>query len=145
MATAADIAEAVKVALAGGSFSQSFTPTREYLPAYDLKDLKTLTVAVVAKSLTDEMVTRGDAQREVRVDIGVMKKLTSLAAETVDPLVALVEEIAQSFRKANLTAGAATAVWLRTEIPDLYLHEHMNEHRQFTSVVTLTYRVVAAT
>ena len=144
MATIAQIAEAVKVALAGGSFNVSFTPAREYLPAYDLEDLADLKVVVVPKGRDESLAGRGVNQTEAQVDIGVMKKLTDLTPATVDPLIALVEEIVAFFRRKNLTADSETAAWIRTENDPLYSTEHMQKFRQFTSVITLTYRLVGS-
>jgi hypothetical protein len=52
-----------------------------------------------------------------------------------------VEEIGLFLRDRRLAACPA-AVWLRTENVPIYAPEHLDELRQFTSVLTLTFRVV---
>jgi len=144
MIVVTDIAEAIKDGLDGETFSLPFTPTREFSPSFDLEELATLRVAVVPRGLEDALAGRGLAQQDVRVDIGVMKKLDDVGPTDVDPLVSLVEEIVEYLRKRDFNADETTACWLRTEVPTLYSHEHLNENRQFTSVVTATYRVITA-
>jgi hypothetical protein len=52
----------------------------------------------------------------------------------------LVQEIADFFRQRRL-AGCPTAVWVKTENAPVYAQEHMNEMRQFTSVLTFSFRI----
>ena len=51
MALATDIADAVVAELAGGAFSQSFTPQRRVLPEHELADLKDLRATVVPAAM----------------------------------------------------------------------------------------------
>jgi hypothetical protein len=53
----------------------------------------------------------------------------------------LVEEIADFFKQRRLDAYPQ-AVWVKTENAPIYAAEHMDELRQFTSVLTLTFRVL---
>jgi hypothetical protein len=55
--------------------------------------------------------------------------------------MALVEEIADFFRLRRLTSYP-DAIWVRTDNVPVYAPEHLEEFRQFTSVLTLTFRVV---
>ena len=58
MALAIDIADAVVTELAGGTFSQVFTPARRVLPQFELADLKNLQVTVVPSSVESEGASR---------------------------------------------------------------------------------------
>jgi hypothetical protein len=55
--------------------------------------------------------------------------------------MALVQEIAEFIRS---TGRFGDASWVRTENVPIYSQEHLAELRQFTSVLTLTLRVIAA-
>ena len=135
------IADAVVADLNGATFSQSFEAKRYYRPVFDLAEMSDLHVSVVPKGVTSEIQSRARTQNDYQVDVAVQKKT---AAETdLDPLMTLVEEIADHFRFKRLTlAGGGEAVWMRTENQPVYAPEHMDELRQFTSVLTLTFRVV---
>jgi len=135
-----DIAEAVKEDLNAGSFSQPFTAERHYQPLFELKDMKTLKVSVVPNGITVNPLGRGQNQYDVKIDVAVMKKFSKDDAAELDPLMLLVEEIADHFRLKRL-AGYAGAMWIRTENVPVYAQEHMEQLRQFTSVLTFTFRM----
>jgi hypothetical protein len=142
MSTIADIAAAVVTELNGHAFGQPFTAQRLYLPVFDLADMTDLHVTVVPKGVSVEPFGRAACQYDYSLDVGVQKKLSSGDAAEIDPLLALVEEIGQFFRNRRLAAYPA-AIWARTEYAHLYAQEHMAQLRQFTSVITLTFRVIA--
>ena len=75
------------------------------------------------------------------IDIAVQQKLDSEQNTTLDPLLALAEEIAEHFRGKRL-AGFTDAVWNKTEFTAMYASEHLEQLRTFTSVVTLTFRII---
>jgi len=141
MSTIADIAEAVVAALNGHTFSPPFTAQRAYRAAFDLKDMKDLHVAVVPKGVEMSTAGRGLAQSDVQIDIGVQKKLAAADNAEIDALMELTQEIAEFVRATRQFGDAA---WVRTENLPIYSQEHLAELRQFTSVLTLTLRVMAA-
>ena len=141
MAVIIDIADAVVAELNGATLSLPLTAERHYRPIFDLKDMKTLHVTVVPKGVEVTPAGRSNNQYDYQVDVAVQKKFAKGDAAELDPLVGLVEEIADFFRLRRLTAQA-TAVWRRTEHPTVYAPEHMDELRQFTSVLTFTFRIV---
>jgi hypothetical protein len=53
----------------------------------------------------------------------------------------LVQEIADRLRFDRL-AGYPLAVWIKTEHTAIYAPEHLDQLRQFTSVLTLTFRAM---
>ncbi len=141
MAILIRIADAVVVALNAASFSQQFTAKRHYRPRFDLAEMRALHVSVVPKGVTSEIQSRSQAAGDYQVDVGVQKRIAEEA--DLDPLMTLVEEVADHFRFARLALpGGEQAVWLRTESDPVYAPEHLDELRQLTSVLTLTFRVV---
>ncbi|MBI5725211.1 MAG: hypothetical protein HZA50_14725 [Planctomycetes bacterium] len=142
-----DIAEAVVSELNAGAFSQAFTAVREWLPRFDLAELKDLHVTVVPKVVSEQPAGRKVCQYEYSVDVGIQKKLTiNNGAEKaeIDSLIVLVEEIAGFFRQRRLSAYP-DAAWVKTEYSHLYVVEHLSQLGQFTSVLTLTFRVFRET
>jgi len=55
--------------------------------------------------------------------------------------VALVEQIADYLRQRPL-GGAPGVLWVRSANDPIYAAEHLAEDRVFTSVLTVTYRVM---
>ena len=141
MAMIADIAGAVVTALNGHTFSQPFTAARAYRPVFDLKEMTDLHVTVVPKGVELTTAGRGLAQSDVQIDIGVQKKLAGGDNAEIDALMGLVQEIAEFVRGTGRFGDAA---WVKTENTPVYSQEHLGELRQFTSVLTLTLRVMTA-
>lgn len=140
MAVITDIADAVVVDLNAGSFSQAFNAERHYLPVFDLDDIKDLRVTVVPKGIAIEATGRNSNQHDVEIDVAVQKKLVKTDATAIDPLMALVEEIADRFRFKRFTSP--DAVWIRTQNEPVYAQEHLDQFRVFTSLLTLTFRII---
>lgn len=136
-----DLANAVKEQLNATAFSLEFTATRSYLPVIDLEDAETLHVTVVPRGRMSQVQSRGKAGREYRIDIGVQKRVTPETLAELDALCGLVEELIEAFegRRAPLYGAA---VCTKIENDPAYWPEHLNELRQFTSVVTLTFITV---
>ena len=140
MATITDIADAVVTELNGHTFSQALTAVRYYRPVFDLGEMQTLHVSVVPKGVTIERADRSRNQYDFAIDVAVQKKFETGDAAELDPLMSLVEEIADFFRLRRLTSYP-DAVWVRTDNVPVYAPEHLEEFRQFTSVLSLTFRV----
>jgi len=141
MAMIADIAGAVVTALNGHTFSQPFTAARAYLPVFDLKDMKDLRVTVVPRGVEMSTAGRGLAASDIQIDVAVQKKLASADNAEIDALMALVQEIAEFIRS---TGRFGDGSWVRTENVPIYSPEHLGELRQFTSVLTLSFKVMTA-
>ncbi len=141
MAIITDIADAVVTELAGGAFSQPVSAVRRVLPVYELADLKDLRVTVVPAAMEISGASRSLSQHDVRVDVGIQKKLGKNLDAEVALLLGLVDEIAEFLKRRPLQA-APWAVWVRTVNEPVYAPDHLSEQRAFTSVLTLTYRVL---
>jgi len=139
--TLVQIADAVATELNGATLSQPFTAQRFYLPVFDLGEMKDLHVSVVPKGVAVQPAGRTLLQHDFSIDVAVQKKAPPEATDTIDGLMMLVEEIAAFFRLRSLTTFPA-GTWIRTEHAPVYSPEHMEQYRQFTSVITLTFRVI---
>ena len=120
-----NVAQAVADMLNGHEFSTPFTAERVALPEFDLAEMQELHVTVVPRQVESETLDRGRDAHDVKVDVAVQKKVASLA----DYLN----------RRPLAEVGA---VWRKTENAPVYSPEHLREMRQFTSVLTVTYRAV---
>ncbi len=138
-ATILDIADAVVTQLNATAFSQPVTAERHYQPQFELSEMTALHVSVVPRSVASKGLDRNRDSFDYRVDVAVQQKLDPTPGN-LDALMALVEEIADHFRSEPLS-GFPQARCTEVENVPVYAVEHLEEFRQFTSVVTLTFRV----
>jgi hypothetical protein len=141
MSEIVQVADAVVAALNAATFSQPVSAERSYLPQFELPEMEDLHVTVVPKTVEITGATRGTGTYDYKIDVAVQKRFQSGDIAELDPLLRLVEEIADHFRFKRLE-GYPSAAWTKTEHPAIYAPEHMENFRQFTSVVTLTFRVL---
>ena len=147
MALVIDIADAVVGLLNGddADFSQDFEAQRRVRPNFELTDLADLRVTVVPKGFEASIASRSLSQYDVQVDVGIQKKLPAGADEDAEvaEMCGLVEEVADFLKGKALEGTGWRAVWAAPAKNDpVYSTEHLAEKRVFTSVLTLTYRVM---
>jgi hypothetical protein len=141
MAVITDIADAVVTEMNGHTFGQAFTAVRTYDTTLPLEDAGTLRVTVVPKALAEEVASRAADQVDYVIDVGVRKKPSQGSNAELDLLVALVEEIRAFFRRRRLTAYPGV-MCVRTPVEPVFAPEHLREYGQFTSILSLTFRMV---
>jgi hypothetical protein len=139
MATIIDIAEAVVAELNAASFSQPVTAARLYTPQFELAEMTTLHVSVVPKGLSSTSLDRSRDTFQYQIDLAVQQKVDQ-ANPPLDVLMGLVEDIADHFRAAAL-ASFPNARCAEVKNEPVYSPEHLMELGQFTSVLTLTFKV----
>ena len=141
MSTLIAIADAVVESLNGASFSQSLTAERHYQPVFDLPEMVDLHVSVVPKSIEVLASSRNQNQHDYAIDVGVQQKV---ADDTeADALMTLAEEIADHFRLGRVqVTGVGSVPVLKVATEPVFAPEHLTEKRLFTSIITLTFRVL---
>lgn len=139
MAIVTDIANAVVDELNAGDFPLAFEATTTLLPSFELKELQTLKVTVVPRSQVFQRANRSQTAREIEIDIGIQKKFSS--DREAEPLLSLVEEIAAHFDGKRLVQFDR-AICSHIANEPVYAPEHIQQYRQFTSILTLTFKVL---
>jgi len=140
MSTITAIADAIAAHVSAGTFLQPVLAVRMFQPAFTLEDLKDLRVSVVPRTLQMTPVTRDSLAIEYVVDVGVQKKLPADNADAeIDELLALVETIADHLRFQRLP-GFPDAAWVGISNEPVVSTEALEQHRVFTSVLSVTYR-----
>jgi len=135
------IADAVVDALNAATLSQPLAAERLYQPVFDLPEMDELHVSVVPKGVKVLASTRNQNQHDYAIDIGVQKRVADDAES--DAMVLLTEEIADHFRLGRVQVDGVGSVPLLTVATDpVFAPEHLTEKRVFTSVITLTFRVL---
>lgn len=142
MKLAATMADAVVARLVGGAYSQAFTPVRRHQPVVTLDSLATLTVSVVPKSVEIVKGTRAKDYYTIAVDVAVQQKVNVDIPSTLDDLMQVVEEIVNRLKFQALADPMADAQPLGITNAPIYDPKHLQEMRVFTSLVTVTYRVL---
>jgi len=134
------IADAIAAHVSAGTFLQPVAAVRMFQPAFTLEDLKGLRVSVVPRTVQMTPVTRDSLAIEYVVDVGVQKKLPADNADAeIDELLALVEAIAEHLRFQRLP-GFPDAAWVGISNEPVVSTEALEQHRVFTSVLSVTYR-----
>lgn len=139
--TVIQIAECVVAEINAGTFSKpNITAQRLYVPDFDLEDMKELKVSVVPREVEYLPLDRVSNKYHATIDVAVQKKFSKGDTKEIDPLVYLVEEIADYFRLKRLDSFVA-ARCIRVENAVLYSTEHWTQLNQFTSLLTLTFEL----
>jgi len=135
------IADAVVESLNAATLSQALTADRHYQPVFDLPEMADLHVSVVPKGIEVLASSRNQNQHDYAIDIGIQKKVADDAE--ADTLMALAEEIADHFRLSRVQiAGVGSVPVLKVATEPVFAPEHLTEKRVFTSIITLTFRVL---
>ena len=98
-------------------------------------------VTVVPSSVVNASASRSQSQQDIAIDVAIQKKPGNEQNASFDPLLALAEEIGELFRAKRL-ATFPLAACIKTEFKTIYAPEHIENLRTFTSVLTLTFRVI---
>jgi len=138
-ATILALADAVVAELNATTFSQPLTAERHYQPVFELSEMAELKVSVVPRSVASKALDRSRDGFDYRIDVAVQRKVEPTMGN-LDALMELVEEIADHFRTQRLS-DFPQARCIEVVNEPVYANEHLEEFRQFTSILTLTYQV----
>jgi hypothetical protein len=144
----AEVADAAVELLHGASLSRPFIAKREWLPRFDLEEIGTQTKVVVSSGDTyaTTRIARGVWQREPEIRITILGLLADEDYDgEIDALMAFVEEVRCLLQFADLKidslpcGNALRSVAIDAD-PPLSL-DALEQLRQFTAVLSVTYRV----
>ena len=134
------LAEKIVTTLNDSEFDLEFTAIRTLFPFYELKDLCTLRVSVVPKSVNITTASRSSSEFDYQIDIAIQKAVKSPDDAEVTVLTELALAIAKSFRsKIYEDIGA---ICFKQSIDPLYSVEHIQPPSVFTSVITLNFKII---
>lgn len=144
-----DIADAVLATIEAATLSLPFTGERVYVPVHDLRDATGIKVSVVPTGIDVTQLDRHRDDFDYVVDVGVQRRIgtgpmTQAEINTAcDPLMVFVEEIIDLFRGQSVAYAVYDddARCVAVANNPVYVPQHVDEHRVFTSVVTLTFRL----
>ena len=141
MSTISTLADAVADHINAGTYAQPVSAVRTYQPAFTLEDLGELRVSVVPRTTTVSAASRESSTYEHVLDVGVQKKLPAEDDQAaIDELLELTEAIGDRLRHTRL-AAFPEAAWAGLAHEPVVSSESLEQHRVFTSVLSVTYRV----
>jgi hypothetical protein len=141
MSTISILADAVAEHINAGTYAQPVSAVRTYQPAFTLEDLGELRVSVVPRTTTVSAASRESSTYEHVLDVGVQKKLPAEDNQAaIDELLELTEAIGDRLRHTRL-ADFPEAAWAGLAHEPVVSSESLEQHRVFTSVLSVTYRV----
>lgn len=141
MSTISTLADAVAEHINAGTYAQPVSAVRTYQPAFTLEELGELRVSVVPRTSTVSAASRESSTYEHVLDVGVQKKLPAEDDQAaIDELLELTEAIGDHLRHTRL-AGFPEAAWAGLAHEPVVSSESLEQHRVFTSVLSITYRV----
>ena len=141
MSTISTLADAVAEHINAGTYAQPVSAVRTYQPAFTLEELGELRVSVVPRTTTVSAASRESSTYEHVLDVGVQKKLPAEDDQAaIDELLELTEAIGDRLRHTRL-AGLPEAAWAGLAHEPVVSSESLEQHRVFTSVLSVTYRV----
>ena len=139
MSVVSQVADAVRDELAAGTFSVPFKAIRAFRHDQTLPEGKELRVSVVPNAVTVTPAARGVCSYGMEIYVAVSKKVDRATPDVIDPLLGLVEEIVDFFRLRRLEKYPA-ALWVGIEVKPMVSSEHLEQLKQFTSLVCLSFR-----
>lgn len=145
-AIAIELAEAIRELLAETKLSLGYLVARSYVPLSTIKELEETRLTVMPSSMELVPLTRGSDDFDYTIDVGVQRFINSVEIEKADPYMRLVEEVIDLFRGKRIAFGGVydneySALCVKVENTPIYNPEHLDEHKVFTSVAKLTFRM----
>lgn len=138
-ATVLQIADAV-VATLNALPDLGLNAERKYVPVHEIKDLTAMRTTVVPRELSLVALSRHSDDFDYVIDVAVQKRVPGVEPGNLDPYMFLMEQILDAFRGRRLDQFDAALCVRATNLP-IFEPTHLDEHRVFTSVVSLTFRV----
>ncbi len=141
MVSVLDIAEAVAHQLSSSELCVPFVASTSLRPVYTLEELGTIRVTAVPKAMEMTSLSRETSQFDFTIDVGIQRQVVPEDAEDLRPLVALTTEIFTLLQGRPLLDYPEAVVVKVTNDP-IYIPTHLDTLRQYTSVVTITFRLM---
>lgn len=114
--------------------------TWRVLPDAEAAKMAEVAVVVVPRSVETVTADRGGRHDDVTLTIGVQQRVGRDMDTDVGRLVETTQEIADYLWRRDLS-GLPSAKWVRSRIEPIYSPEHLAEHRVYTGVLVVVYRV----
>lgn len=127
------MADTLEIAMCVRDLLADYGAELSFAPEFDLADLETMKVVVVPTDFGVKLDSRATVAEDSEVEVGFLKKADD---DELPGLVRLVQEIAADFLGRHICGAVCT----EAKCAPLFSPEHIRQRRQFTSVLTLSFR-----
>ena len=134
------LSDAILNELRSKNLGQEFTVSRSYRPQYELKDIEDIVVTMIPKDTTINAASRGTMFQDVSIDIAVQQKVNPDTNDQLDSLMDFTDAI-MAWLAFKPAPGYPSASFVSIANDPIFDPSHVEENRQFTSLLTVTYRV----
>jgi hypothetical protein len=134
------LADAVKVHVEGGSYSQApASVTRDYVFVVPENGPTTLQVIVVPAGDEAEIVARSMDKHSIAIDVVVAKQVPAADKATIDALMLFAQEIRDRLRRHSLTIDGKQCTATAANRDPVFDRTLLRERNTFLSVCRMTY------
>jgi hypothetical protein len=137
MAHSSEVAEKVKDAINGGTYTSTFQAIRRWNLVEEKKDLSSLSVVVAPARMVRQPITRDRIQVEHVIQVAIRKSVDPADTTEVDALHKLADAIGKAIEGVDFSVIGVQ--WSGTEIPVLLDYEDLRTMRVFTSIISLSF------
>jgi hypothetical protein len=137
MAHSSEVAEKVKDAINGGTYTATFQAIRRWNLVEEKKDLSSLSVVVAPARMVRQPITRDRIQVEHVIQVAIRKSVDPSDTTEVDALHKLADAIGKAIEGVDFSVIGVQ--WSGTEIPVLLDYEDLRTMRVFTSIISLSF------
>ena len=107
-----------------------------FVPEFELKELNKLKVVVVPAETEYKTLSRSVTEKIFKISVGILKRTDEAK---IPDLMELSENICKQFQHKRFE----NFICFKVENAPIYSIEHFRERRQFTSVITLSFKVIS--
>lgn len=108
----------------------------DYVPEFELKDFKTEKIIVFPAGLVYEQVTRGSKAVEIKLEVGIAKRIKE---NEVPAMLERVEDLVQTIQGLRVVNGRG---YCKEVVNDpAYIAEAMTTEQKFMTVLAVMFRV----
>lgn len=128
------MANVVEISKSVANYLSDFEATFSTIPEFSLKQLEKRRIVVVPMNTSYKIISRGAIEEECKVSVGVLKRITD---DELEKMISFVSYLA-TYLLGSTHCGSKCVL---SEYDPLYYPEHLRENRQFTSIITLTFKM----
>ena len=134
---AVQIADQMAAQINAVTFGVPIVARRAYVVALNLRELKTIQVSIVPKSVETTRFSRGEKLATIEIDLAIQRTVQD--TEEADALMILTDQVIDLFEFRDLDNDVATHI--KTDRKFIYDSEGMETKKLFTSLTMLTYQL----
>jgi hypothetical protein len=127
------MANVIEISRSVADYLHDFGAVFSTIPEFNLRQLAHRRIVVVPLNTSYKSISRGGIEEECKVSVGVLKRITE---DELEKMISFVSYLA-TYLLGSTHCGSKCVF---AEYDPLYYPDHLRENRQFTSIITLTFK-----